>query len=66
MYFKFTQCPCCQHANPIPLRSKASMGLWRQKKCSFCQCIVREHRLVATIVHLLSAVLLPLGFIAGV
>jgi len=63
--FKFTKCPCCNHANPIPFSRKISMGLWSEEKCSSCQCILRCNRIVATFMHLFNWVLPIFGLISG-
>ena len=64
--FKFTKCPCCNHANPIPFRRKIRMGFRSEEKCSFCQCRLKENNIVGTIMSVLISALLPFGFIAGV
>jgi len=63
--FKFTQCPCCHHSKPISFGRKISMGLWSEEKCTFCQCRLREHRIIATIVYMVGWLLFPFGFVAG-
>jgi len=63
--FKFTQCPCCHHFKPVSLRRKTSMSLWSEEKCTFCQCRLRENRIIAIIVHIVGWLLLPFGFVAG-
>jgi len=64
--FKFTKCPCCNHANPIPFRRKIRMGFKSEEKCSFCQCRLKENNIVGTIMNVFASALLPFGFIAGV
>ena len=59
-------CPCCQKKNPIPFRRKMSMGLWSEEKCSFCECRLREHAIIAVVGHLLLSLSVPFGFIGGV
>jgi len=63
--FKFTKCPCCNHANPIPFRRKIRMGFRSEEKCSFCQCRLKENNIVGTIMNVFVSMLLPFGFTAG-
>ena len=63
--FKITQCPCCQHKNPIPFGDKTSMGLWSEEKCVFCQCRLKVDPIFSILGHLLIALVLPFGFVAG-
>ena len=64
--FKFTKCPCCNYANPIPFRRKIRMGFKSEEKCSYCQCRLKENNIVGTIMNVFVSMLLPFGFIAGV
>jgi len=64
--FKFSKCPCCNHANPIPFRRKIRMGFKSEEKCSYCQCRLKENNIVGTIMNVFVSMLLPFGFIAGV
>ena len=38
------------------------MGLWSEEKCTACQCTLRENRIVASFIHILSGVSLIFGF----
>lgn len=41
------------------------MGLSSEEKCSFCECRLRVHPVFAILGHLLIALVLPFGLIAG-
>ena len=41
------------------------MGLWSEEKCSFCQYRLKVYSIFAALGHLLLALVLPFGFVAG-